>query len=323
MNNGKAFFLIKKKMINILSDNKLKQKIDQISKMVGNTPLFPITKLHSNKDVKIYAKLEWQQLGGSIKSRPAFRIIKDAISNGLLHEEKVILDASSGNTGIAFAAIGASLGLDVTICLPENASNERKTLLKAFGATIVYTSKFGSTDEAQQIAMEMYEKNPEKYFYADQYNNESNWKAHYDHTAEEIYSQTRGSITHFVAGLGTSGTFTGVGRKLKELNHDVQMIALQPDTIMHGLEGWKNFETAKIPGIYDSSIQDAQMEINTHDAYELIRETSKAEGLLLSPSAAANLAGALKLSQQLDHGTIVTVFADDASKYGDVLKAIF
>ncbi len=310
-------------MITTTTDNRLEIKINQISNLIGNTPLFPITKLHANKDVRIFAKLEWQQLGGSVKSRPAFRIIKDAILKGELHEGKEILDASSGNTGIAFAAIGASLSIKVTICLPENASHERKTLLKAFGANIVYTSKFGSTDEAQQIAMEMYEKDPAKYFYADQYNNDSNWMAHYDHTGEEIYSQTQGAVTHFVAGLGTSGTFTGVGRKLRELNRNIQMIALQPDAVMHGLEGWKNYETAVIPGIYDSTIQDSQMEINTHDAYDLIRETSKAEGLLLSPSAAANLAGALKLSHQLDHGTIVTVFADDASKYGDVLKAIF
>lgn len=310
-------------MIATITDIRLEKKLNQISKMVGNTPLFPITKLHANKDVRIFAKIEWQQLGGSVKSRPAFQIIKDAIRSGLLHGEKEILDASSGNTGIAFAAIGASLGLKVTICLPENASKERKTLLKAFGANIVYTSRFGSTDEARQIALEMYNRNPERYFYADQYNNDSNWKAHYNGTAEEIFRQTRGEVTHFVAGLGTSGTFTGVGRKLKKLTTNVRMIALQPDTVMHGLEGWKHYETAIVPGIYDPDIQDDHLEIGTQDAYDLIRETSKAEGLLISPSAAANLAGALKLSQQLTRGTIVTVFADDASKYGDVLKHIF
>jgi len=299
------------------------EKLDNISHFIGNTPLFPIKNLHTNQKVKIFAKLEWQQLGGSVKSRPAFNIIKNAILEGYLTSEKSLLDASSGNTGIAYAAIGAALGIKVTICLPENASEERKTILKAYGAEIIYTSKYGSTDEAQEIAEDMYSKHPEKYYYARQYQNDSNWKAHYLTTAEEIWKQTRGEITHFVAGLGTTGTFTGTGRRLLELNPDIHLTSLQPDAALHGLEGWKHLETAIVPTIYDSTIAHQKLEIDTFQAYDTIREVASKEGLLLSPSAAANLAGVLKVASQIDEGTVVTVFPDNAEKYGEVLKNLF
>lgn len=304
-------------------DLKLTEQLDVIGKFIGNTPLFPITRLHANENVKIFAKLEWQQLGGSVKSRPAFNIIKNAILSGELSPEKRLLDATSGNTGIAYAAIGAALGIPVTICLPENASEERKTILKAYGAEIIFTSKFGSTDEAQEIAQELSEKNPDKYYYARQYQNEANWKAHYHTTAEEIWRQTNGEITHFVAGLGTTGTFTGSGRRLRELNPDIRLISLQPDSALHGLEGWKHLETAIVPTIYDPTIAHQNLEMDTYNAYDTIKRVAATEGLLISPSAAANLNGALQVADQLDAGVIVTVFPDNAEKYSEVINNLF
>ncbi len=304
-------------------DIQLIQKLDKLEGFIGNTPLFPLDNLHSNENVKIFAKLEWQQFGGSVKSRPAFNIIKNAIHSGELNQDKVLLDASSGNTGIAYAAIGAFLGIKVAICLPENASEERKTLLKAYGADIIYTSKFGSTDEAQEIAEDLYNKNPEKYYYARQYQNEANWKAHYLTTSEEIWKQTGGKITHFVAGLGTTGTFTGTGRRLKELNNDIQLISLQPDAALHGMEGWKHLETAIVPTIYDDTVANKNMDIDTFEAYEMIKKVASREGIILSPSAAANVVGALKIAESLDEGVIVTIFADNSDKYGEIIKNLF
>ncbi len=304
-------------------DLKLTEQLDVIGKFIGNTPLFPITRLHANENVKIFAKLEWQQLGGSVKSRPAFNIIKNAILSGELSPEKRLLDATSGNTGIAYAAIGAALGIPVTICLPENASEERKTILKAYGAEIIFTSKFGSTDEAQEIAQELSLKNPDKYYYARQYQNEANWKAHYHTTAEEIWRQTNGEITHFVAGLGTTGTFTGSSRRLRELNPDIRLISLQPDSALHGLEGWKHLETAIVPTIYDPTIAHQNLEMDTYNAYDTIKQVAAKEGLLISPSAAANLNGALQVADQLDAGVIVTVFPDNAEKYSEVINNLF
>ena len=276
--------------IDISSD--LKLRLTQIESLVGNTPLIPIRRLHQNPRVKIFAKAEWEQLGGSIKSRPAFGIIKAAIEDGYLDEERHLLDATSGNTGIAYAAIAAELGIPVTICLPENASQERKDLLWNLGANIVFTSRFESTDGAQEKARELKAVYPDKYFYADQYNNEANWKAHYNSTAFEIYQQTEQQITHFVAGLGTTGTFVGTSRRLKELDSEIQCIALHPDTALHGLEGWKHLETAKVPGIYDGQIADQNLLVDTLVAYEMVKLAKEKENLLLSPSAAANLAGA-------------------------------
>lgn len=304
-------------------DHVLLERVKTLQKFVGNTPLFPLENIHPNKDVQIFAKLEWQQLAGSVKSRPAFNIIKTAIENGQLDQDKVLLDASSGNTGISYAAIGAALGIKVAICLPENASEERKKILKAYGVEVIYTSKFGSTDEAQEIAKDLYQRNPDKYYYADQYNNEANWKAHFNTTGEEIFTQTNGTITHFVAGLGTTGTFTGTSRKLKMLNSDIQLISLQPDSAMHGLEGWKHLETAIVPGIYDDNIAEKNYDIDTFDAYDMVREAAKREGLLISPSSGANLAGALKIANEIDKGVIVTIFPDNAEKYGEVLNNLF
>ncbi|MBX2841167.1 MAG: cysteine synthase family protein [Flammeovirgaceae bacterium] len=309
----------------ILAEQKidLKSRLKNIQKFIGNTPLFPIERVYQKRGVKIFAKLEWQQLGNSVKARPAFNIIKQAILNGELHEGKELLDATSGNTGIAYAAVGAALGIPVTLCLPENASYERKTILKAHGVNIIYTSPFEGTDGAQIKAKELYAAEPDKYFYADQYANPNNWKAHYNSTGEEVFQQTDGEITHFVAGLGTSGTFMGTGKRLKELNKNIELVSLQPDAPMHGLEGWKHMETAIVPKIYSNSFADRNLPIDTFEAFELIKEIAQKEGLLVSPSAAANLIGAIKVAEEIEEGVIVTVFPDDAAKYSEVINELY
>jgi len=299
----------------------LKQKLEETGKRIGNTPLLRVRKLFEKKGVQIYAKAEWEQLSGSVKARAAFYIFRDAIKSGKLDEGKILLDATSGNTGIAYAAIGKELGIQVALCLPENASKERKQILNKLGAQIIYTSKFGGTDEAQEVAKELAETYPNRYFYADQYKNEQNWKAHYHGTALEIITAVP-NITHFVAGLGTTGTFTGTGRRLRELKPDVQLISLQPDLALHGLEGWKHLETAVVPEIYDANLADRNLEISTTEAHRILAEAAKKEGWLLSPSAAANLAGAIKIANEIEEGTIVTVLPDNADKYSEIIKQI-
>jgi len=299
------------------------QRLEKVAGLIGQTPLYELSRIWQHPKVKIFAKLEWQQLGGSVKSRPAFNILRSAIESGALSNGQRLLDATSGNTGIAYASIGAALGVPVTLCLPENASPERIQILRALGAELVLTSKFEGTDGAQIRAKELYAEHPKKYFYADQYANDANWRAHYLTTGVEIWEQTKGTITHFLAGLGTTGTFTGVGRRLKKYNSNIQLIALQPNNPMHGLEGWKHLETAIVPKIYDDQLADSYAEADTLEAYEMIRQVAQTEGLLLSPSAAANLQGAIHLAEQLEEGVIVTTFADDASKYGEVYQQIF
>lgn len=305
------------------SDADLAQRSDRLSSYVGETPLYPITNINPSPKVKVFAKLEWQQFGGSVKARPAYRIVRDAIRRGDLTQDKHLLDASSGNTGIAYAHIGAALNIPVTLCLPENASEERKQILKALGVNIKFTSRTGSTDEAQEIAQSLHEKEPEKYYYADQYSNPSNWKSHYYTTAPEILEQSGYEITHFVAGLGTTGTFTGTGRRLKEYDDSINLVGLQPDQPMHGLEGWKHLETAHTPEIYDSTVPDQMRSISTERAFELVKLAAQKEGLLISPSSAANLAASLELAEELDEGVIVTIFPDDGSKYGEVINQLF
>lgn len=301
----------------------LAEKSRRLDNYIGRTPLYPIEKLNQKKEVKILAKLEWQQFGGSVKARPAYRIIKDAIAAGDLTRDKHLLDASSGNTGIAYAQVGAALGIPVTLCLPENASEERKHILRALGVDLRLTARSGGTDEAQKVAQQMYENQPDKYFYADQYSNPSNWKAHFDTTGPEILDQTDYEVTHFIAGLGTTGTFTGTGSILKEYNRDIRLIGLQPDIAMHGLEGWKHLETAHRPAIYDDSVPDEIRTVSTEQAYELVKRTAREEGLLISPSSAANLYGALQLAEEIEKGTIVTIFPDDGNKYSEILNQLF
>ncbi|MEO0473961.1 MAG: cysteine synthase family protein [Bacteroidota bacterium] len=301
----------------------LLKELDTTGKQIGNTRLYPLTSFWPKVGVKIYAKLEWEQLGQSVKARAAYYIIRHAVLTGKLGQGKRLLDATSGNTGIAYASIASRLGIPLTIVMPENASPERKTMLKALGAELIYTSPLESTDGSQRKARKLSEARPDLYYYADQYNNENNWKAHYQGTANEIYKQTEGTITHFIAGLGTTGTFTGTSRRLRELIPSVTTVALQPETAMHGLEGWKDLETAKVPGIYDASIHDEVRHIASEDAYDFVKKAARQEGLLLSPSSAANLAGAVQYAASLEQGVIVTVFPDDFSKYQEVYKVLF
>lgn len=292
-----------------------------LEKKIGNTPLLPVTRLFNKKNVRLYAKQEWMQLSGSVKARAAYNIIRKAIENGQLTEEKTLLDATSGNTGIAYAHIASQLGIPVALCLPENASKERKDILESLGVRLILTSRFEGTDGAQQAARELAVSDPAAYYYADQYKNQYNWKAHYYSTAPEIFRELPG-ITHFIAGLGTTGTFVGTGRRLRELVPSIRLISLQPDAALHGMEGWKHLETAIVPEIYDPAVADANYEVSTEEAYEIIRAAYKHEGLLLSPSSAANLAGAIRIAQQLEEGTVVTVLPDNADKYSEVIKKI-
>lgn len=302
-------------------DKDLIQAVHSLENKVGNTPLHHITHLFSKNKVNIYAKKEWMQLSGSVKARAAYNIIRKAIESGELTAQKTLLDATSGNTGIAYASIAQLLNIPVALCLPENASRERKEILESLGVRLILTSPFEGTDGAQQVAKALADEDPENYFYADQYKNENNWKAHYYTTAVEISAALPG-ITHFVAGLGTTGTFVGTGRRLRELHPTIQLISLQPEFALHGLEGWKHLETAIVPEIYDPSVADANYEVSTEEAYETIKAAYKHEGLLLSPSAAANLAGTIRIAEKLEEGTLVTVLPDNADKYSEIIKKI-
>jgi len=302
-------------------DEQLRQQVLELAAQIGHTPLHRITRLFNKPGVTIYAKKEWEQLSGSVKARAGYAIFKAAIENGSLNRQTALLDATSGNTGIAYAAVGKQLGVPVTLCLPENASPERKEILQSLGAEIVFTSRFEGTDGAQQVARALASENPRKYFYADQYKNDNNWQAHYHTTAPEIVEALPG-ITHFVAGLGTTGTFTGTGRRLKELAPGIHLTSLQPDNPLHGLEGWKHLETAIVPGIYDDKVADANLEISTEESWEMIKAAYHYENLLLSPSSAANLAGALRVAEKLERGIVVTILPDNADKYKDVIKKL-
>ena len=319
------FYLIPFSMSNVITatqtNSQLAESVRLLGKHIGRTPLHRITRLFQKPGVTIYAKKEWMQLSGSVKARAGYAIFKAAIDSGVLSREKVLLDATSGNTGIAYATIGKQLKIPVTLCLPENASAERKEILRSLGADIIYTSRFEGTDGAQQVAKALADEYPDKYFYADQYKNDNNWKAHYHSTAIEI-TEALPAITHFVAGLGTTGTFTGTGRRLKEINPAIHLTSLQPDNPLHGLEGWKHMETAIVPKIYDDTLADQNLEVSTEEAYEIIKAAYHYEHLLLSPSAAANLAGAMKVAEKLEHGIVVTVLPDNADKYSDVIKKL-
>src|SRR5579863_2730169 len=286
---------------------------------IGNTPLLRLERVVADfPNVEFYAKAEWFNPGGSVKDRPAYSMIREGERNGALQPGKIILDATSGNTGIAYAMIGAALGYKVKLCLPSSASPERKQILQAYGVEIVYTPGDEGTDGAIRRVQEIYQSDREKYFYPDQYSNPANPGSHYATTAPEIWRQTQGRITHFGAGLGTSGTFVGTTRRLKELNPAIRCISLQPDASFHGLEGWKHMATAIVPGIYDAKLADANLEVGTEEAYRLVKRAAREEGLLLSPSAAAALEGCFQVAGSLGPGeraVIVTIFPDSGTKY--------
>jgi len=251
-----------------------------------------------------------------VKDRAALAMIIDAEQRGLLCQSKSILDATSGNTGIAFAMLGAALGYSVTLCLPANASIERKRILQRYCAKVIETDPALGSDGAQDAARKLFAESPGKYFYADQYNNDANWRAHYESTASEIWEQTEGKITHFVAGLGTSGTFIGTVRRLKEFNAQLQAIAVQPNSPFHGIEGLKHMQTAAVPGIYDPSLADATLEIQTEDAQNMMRLLAREEGLLVGPSSGANVFAASQLARTLPSGSIVvTILCDGGERY--------
>lgn len=300
----------------------LQDRIVALSDSVGNTPLHYFSEqLIGNNKIRLVGKMEWMQIGGSVKARAAYSIIRNAIENGLLNEKTILLDATSGNTGIAYAAIAKEVGIKVSLCLPSNASIERKQILTELSVDIIYTSPLEGTDGSQQVARELVKENADKYFYADQYKNDNNWKAHYNTTAPEIVNQVP-TITHFVAGMGTTGTFVGTGRRLRELDPKIRLVAFQPDSALHGLEGWKHLETAVVPKIYDPSVADEIIEITTEESYEMLQRVYEMENLLLSPSSAANIAGALKVASKITEGTIVTILPDNSDKYSEVINKL-
>ena len=286
---------------------------------VGHTPLLRLERVVGGyPGIGFFAKAEWFNPGGSVKDRAALNMIREGERAGALRPGKTILDATSGNTGIAYAMIGAALRYPVELCLPANASRERKRILSAYGAKIELTPADDGSDGAIRRAREIYASAPEKFFYPDQYSNAANWQAHYNGTAPEIWEQTRGRITHFVAGLGTSGTFVGTARRLKEFNPAIRCVSLQPDSAFHGLEGWKHMETAIVPKIYDRAVADDALVIRTEDAYRMVKRLAREEAMLVSPSSAAALVGCFQLASSLrrdDGAVIVTIFPDAAEKY--------
>ncbi len=284
---------------------------------IGNTPLFALDRIAASlpDTVSLYAKAEHLNPGGSVKDRPALRMIEDGLQSGAFRREQTLIDATSGNTGIAYALIGAAMDLNVTLALPENASDERKKTLRAYGAELILTDPMAGTDGAQRRVKEIVTAEPDRYFYPDQYNNNSNWQAHYDGTGAEILEQTDGRVTHFVAGLGTTGTFGGVTRRLKAHDSGIQCVAMQPATSMHGMEGLKHMETALVPGIYDPDLPDAHVTCSTETAFAMTRHLSRAEGLFVGPSAGANVATALDVARSLDAGVVVTILCDSGTRY--------
>lgn len=284
---------------------------------IGNTPLIRFQRLAEDlpQAVEIYGKAEWFNPGGSVKDRPAAAILSTALSNGLLNDGRVFLDSTSGNMGIAYATLGAALGIRVHIVIPSNAGPERLTILRALGAELTQTDPLEGSEGARVIAAEMAAKNPDKYYYANQYSNPANWQAHYLTTGPEIASQTNGRITHFVAGLGTTGTLMGTGRYLKETLPDVHLMAVQPAGPMHGLEGLKHMPTSDIPEIYEPTLPDETVSINTEEAYEMVRRLSKEEGLFVGISAGAAVVAAQKQAKQIERGVIVVLLPDSGIKY--------
>ena len=291
---------------------------NHIIAQIGNTPLIELKSIsHEFSPVRIFVKAEWFNPGGSVKDRPALNMIRDGEKSGQLTQDKVILDASSGNTGIAYALIGATLGYRVKLTIPENCSILFKKILKAYGAELVFTNPQHGSDGAIEEAIRIYEQAPEKYFYPDQYNNLMNWRAHYEETGVEIIRQTRGEVTHFVAGLGTSGTFVGTVRRLKEFNDQIKAVSVQPDSPLHGLEGLKHMNSAIVPGFYDPDLADENIEVSTEYAQRMVKRLAKEEGLLVGLSSGAVLAAVVRIAGKLKSGLIVVIFADSAHKYFD------
>ena len=287
-----------------------------VLKAIGNTPLIRIHNIGKEfKDVDIYAKAEWKNAGGSVKSRPALKMIEDGEKSGKLTKDKIILDSTSGNTGISYALIGKVKGYKVKLVMPANVCKERKGLMADFyGAEIVTSSPFEGSDGAILLAKKIYEENPEMYFMPDQYNNDSNWQAHQETTAQEIWTQTNHRVTHFLAGIGTGGTIMGTSRGLRQLNSKIKSYAVEPSESLHGLEGLKHMETSIVPGIYKEDELDGKISVPTDEAYDMVEILENQEGILVGHSSAAAMVGALKLASQIGQGVIVTVFPDSCER---------
>jgi cysteine synthase B len=288
----------------------------RIDDAIGNTPLLRLGRIAADAPgVEVYGKAEWLNPGGSVKDRPALAMILDGERSGRLAAGRTILDATSGNTGIAYAMIGAARGYSVRLCLPANANEERRRILRIYGADLVLTDPAEGTDGAIRAAREIYAAEPERYFYPDQYNNPANWRAHYATTANEVWEQTGGRVTHFVAALGTTGTFVGTGRRLRELKPHVRLVSVEPDGPFHGLEGMKHLETAIVPGIFDASLADEREQVSTEEAYETTRRLAREEGILAGISSGAAVAAALRVARRVREGVVVTVLCDGGLRY--------
>lgn len=284
---------------------------------IGNTPLIRLRKVTEGlpERVAVYAKAEHLNPSGSVKDRTALQIIVEAIRSGELHAGKTLIDSTSGNTGISYAMIGAALGIPVEIAMPQNASEERKQTLASYGARLTLTDPSLGSDGAQCYVRDMLSEEAGEYFYADQYNNDANWRAHFTGTGQEIIDQTQGRVTHFVAGLGTTGTFVGVTRRLKAYNRDIVCAPLQPESANHVLKGLRHMDTALVPGIYDPTLSDLDLRCSDEEAFEMTRRLAREEGLLVGLSAGANVAASIRLAQQLDEGIVVTILCDSGNRY--------
>lgn len=292
-------------------------EIPDFIRRVGSTPLLRLHRVgrHLPTTVRLYAKAEHLNPTGSVKDRAAAGMLLDGLRSGRLHEGVSIIDATSGNTGIAYAAMGAALGIPVTLAMPANASEERQQILRAHGAELILTDPLEGTDGAQMHVRQLVSREPERYFYPDQYNNDANWRAHFEGTGLEILEQTDGRITHFVAALGTTGTFTGVSRRLKDFDDQVRTVAVEPDSPLHAIEGLKHMESAIVPGIYDPSLVDQELRVSTEEAHEMTRRLAREEGTLVGVSSGANVAAALRVAERLSEGVVVTVFCDTGTRY--------
>jgi cysteine synthase B len=290
---------------------------DALLRTIGNTPLIPLLRIgQGSPRVRIYAKAEWYNPGSSVKDRPAYRMIRAAEVSGQLKPGKIILDATSGNTGIAYAMIAARRGYRCKLLMPANASTERKKLLKAYGAELVLTDPAEGSDGAFYAAQRLFQKQPDLYFYPDQYGNPENPRAHYETTGPEVIKQTDGQITHFLAGLGTSGTLMGTGQRLREFNRDIKLVAVQPDGPFHGLEGLKHMETAShIPALYDARVPDQIVEVSTEAAQQMAKRMTREEGLHVGVSAGAGVCAALRIAAAIEEGVIVTICPDAGARY--------
>ncbi|MCI0454230.1 MAG: cysteine synthase family protein [Candidatus Dadabacteria bacterium] len=303
-----------KREVSILEDRK---RVESVIDLIGNTPLIKLTKITENlgPNIEIYAKAEWFNPGGSVKDRPALWMILDGINQGKLTSDKIIMDSSSGNTAIAYAMIGAALGYKVELVTPENMNIERKRTLEAFGAKMIFSDALEGSDGAIKLARKLRASNPNKYFMPDQYNNPANSMSHYETTAPEIYQQTQGRVTHFLAGIGTSGTLMGTGKRLKELNPSIKVIAIEPAESLHGLEGLKHMASSIVPGIYDSTFPDEIIHVSTDDSYRVMKELLKKEGIFVGHSSGAAVYASLEYAKRLKEGVLVTVLPDGGYRY--------